>query len=46
MLSFINNISIKNKLILPIILFVSVAFVTIQSINYTVTFEREKQNLI
>ncbi|KAB0479129.1 diguanylate cyclase [Vibrio chagasii] len=46
MLSFINNISIKNKLILPIILFVSVAFVTIQSISYIVTFEREKQNLI
>ncbi|MEZ8723748.1 diguanylate cyclase [Vibrio pomeroyi] len=46
MLSFINNISIKNKLILPIILFISVAFITIQSINYTVTFEREKDNLI
>ncbi|MFS1475001.1 diguanylate cyclase domain-containing protein [Vibrio lentus] len=46
MLSFINKLSIKNKLILPIILFVSVAFITIQSINYTVTFEREKDNLI
>lgn len=46
MLSFINNISIKNKLILPIIIFIAVTFVTIQSINYTVTFEREKESLI
>ncbi|TCN95186.1 PAS domain S-box-containing protein/diguanylate cyclase (GGDEF)-like protein [Vibrio crassostreae] len=46
MLSFINNISIKNKLILPIIIFIAVTFVTIQSVNYTVTFEREKESLI
>ncbi|WP_061038274.1 sensor domain-containing diguanylate cyclase [Vibrio coralliirubri] len=46
MLSFINNISIKNKLILPIIIFIAVTFVTIQSVNYTVTFEREKDSLI
>ncbi|MEG3220267.1 diguanylate cyclase [Vibrio gigantis] len=46
MLSFINNISIKNKLILPIVIFIAVTFVTIQSINYTVTFEREKESLI
>ncbi|WP_213864487.1 diguanylate cyclase domain-containing protein [Vibrio crassostreae] len=46
MLSFINNISIKNKLILPIIIFIAVTFVTIQSVNYTVTFEREKKSLI
>ncbi|MDL5028829.1 diguanylate cyclase [Vibrio sp. TMPB1044] len=46
MLSFINNISIKNKLILPIIIFIGVTFVTIQSVNYTVTFEREKESLI
>ncbi|NOH31789.1 sensor domain-containing diguanylate cyclase [Vibrio chagasii] len=46
MLSFINNMSIKNKLILPIITFIVVTFVTIQSVNYTVTFEREKESLI
>ncbi|MFA0484525.1 diguanylate cyclase domain-containing protein [Vibrio sp. 10N.222.55.B11] len=46
MLSFINNISIKNKLILPIIIFIAVTFVTIQSVNYTVTFEGEKESLI
>ena len=46
MLSFINNISIKNKLILPIIIFITVTLVTIQSVNYTVTFEREKESLI
>ncbi|CDT46365.1 sensor domain-containing diguanylate cyclase [Vibrio coralliirubri] len=46
MLSFINNISIKNKLILPIIIFIAVTFVTIQSVNYTVTFKREKESLI
>ncbi|MEZ8286038.1 diguanylate cyclase [Vibrio splendidus] len=46
MLSFINNISIKNKLILPIVIFIVVTFVTIQSVNYTVTFEREKESLI
>ncbi|MFA0523938.1 diguanylate cyclase [Vibrio sp. 10N.222.52.C3] len=46
MLSFINNLSIKNKLILPIVIFIAVTFVTIQSINYTVTFEREKESLI
>ncbi|MFS1901206.1 diguanylate cyclase domain-containing protein [Vibrio lentus] len=46
MLSFINNISIKNKLILPIIIFIAVTFFTIQSVNYTVTFEREKESLI
>ncbi|MEZ9147157.1 diguanylate cyclase [Vibrio sp. 10N.286.52.C3] len=46
MLSFINNISIKNKLILPIIIFIAVTFVTIQSVNYTVTFEREKESLL
>ncbi|MCK8072532.1 diguanylate cyclase [Vibrio sp. 1CM23M] len=46
MLSFINNISIKNKLILPIIIFIGATFVTIQSVNYTVTFEREKESLI
>ncbi|ROR23813.1 PAS domain S-box-containing protein/diguanylate cyclase (GGDEF)-like protein [Vibrio crassostreae] len=46
MLSFINNISIKNKLILPIIIFITVTLVTIQSANYTVTFEREKESLI
>ncbi|WP_086968035.1 diguanylate cyclase domain-containing protein [Vibrio coralliirubri] len=46
MLSFINNISIKNKLILPIIIFIAVTFVTIQSVNYTVTFEREEESLI
>lgn len=46
MLSFINNISLKNKLILPIITFIVVTFVTIQSVNYTVTFEREKESLI
>lgn len=46
MLSFINHISIKNKLILPIIIFIAVTFVTIQSVNYTVTFEREKESLI
>ncbi len=46
MLSFLNNISIKNKLILPIIIFIAVTFVTIQSVNYTVTFEREKESLI
>ncbi|ROP20458.1 diguanylate cyclase domain-containing protein [Vibrio crassostreae] len=46
MLSFINNISIKNKLILPIIIFIAVTFVTIQSVNYTVTFKREKEGLI
>ncbi|MBE8574768.1 diguanylate cyclase [Vibrio sp. OPT18] len=46
MLSFINNISIKNKLILPIIIFIAVTFVTIQSVNYTVTFERGKESLI
>lgn len=46
MLPFINNISIKNKMVLPIIIFIVVTFVTIQSINYTVTFEREKESLI
>lgn len=46
MLSFINNISIKNKLILPIIIFIVVTFVAIQSISYTVTYEREKESLI
>ncbi|CDT51934.1 diguanylate cyclase domain-containing protein [Vibrio coralliirubri] len=46
MLSFINNLSIKNKLILPIVIFIAVTFVTIQSVNYTVTFEREKESLI
>ncbi|MEZ9573045.1 diguanylate cyclase [Vibrio sp. 10N.261.55.F4] len=46
MLSFINKISIKNKLILPIIIFIAVTFVTIQSVNYTVTFEREKESLL
>lgn len=46
MLSFINNMSIKNKLILPIITFIVVTFVTIQSLNYTVTFEREKESLV
>lgn len=46
MQSFINNMSIKNKLILPIITFIVVTFVTIQSVNYTVTFEREKESLI
>ncbi len=46
MLPFINNISIKNKMVLPIIIFIVVTFVTIQSINYTVTFEREKKSLI
>ncbi|UXA00195.1 diguanylate cyclase domain-containing protein [Vibrio splendidus] len=46
MLPFINNISIKNKMVLPIIIFIAVTFVTIQSINYTVTFEREKESLI
>ncbi|CAK2043537.1 GGDEF domain [Vibrio crassostreae] len=46
MLSFINNISIKNKLILPIIIFITVTLVTIQSVNYTVTFKREKESLI
>ncbi|MFA0543940.1 diguanylate cyclase domain-containing protein, partial [Vibrio sp. 10N.222.52.B7] len=35
-----------NKLILPIIIFIAVTFVTIQSVNYTVTFEREKESLI
>lgn len=42
----IGNLSIRNKLFLPIVLFVSMTFITIQSINYTVTFEREKANLI
>ncbi|PTO84749.1 diguanylate cyclase domain-containing protein [Vibrio splendidus] len=46
MLSFINSLSIKNKLILPIVIFIAVTFVTIQSVNYTVTFEREKESLI
>ena len=43
---FIGNLSIRNKLFLPIVLFISMTFITIQSINYTVTFEREKANLI
>ncbi len=47
MLSFINKLSIKNKLILPIIFVLgSSVFITIQSINYTVTLNGRKDNLI
>lgn len=46
MLSSIKNLSIKNKLFLPIIIFISVTFITIQWVNYTVTYERERDNLV
>lgn len=46
MLSSMKNLSIKNKLFLPIILFISATFITIQWVSYTVTYERERDNLV
>ena len=46
MLSSIKNLSIKNKLFFPIIFFISATFITIQWVSYTVTYEREKDNLV
>ncbi|WP_392340997.1 diguanylate cyclase [Moritella marina] len=38
--------SIKHKLLTPILLFISITFIISQAINYSVTYEKAKQNLI
>jgi len=46
MLSSIKNMSLKNKILLPILLFIGITFIATQLLNYSVTYEREKSNLI
>ncbi|MBW3696273.1 diguanylate cyclase [Vibrio sp. T187] len=46
MQSPLRHLSLKNKLLLPILLFIGLTFFATQFLNYTVTYEREKQNLV
>ncbi|MGF1755273.1 PAS domain S-box protein, partial [Vibrio makurazakiensis] len=46
MLSFMKDISLKNKILLPILVFIGVTFLATQLMNYSVTYEREKENLV